>query len=149
MTPAATSTMSPDRIRHVASGDADIIIGSHISAVRVALRKVIAGHIPYIYTPVYEGGERTPGVMAIGETPGSQSRPAIEWLANIKKASRWYLIGSDYVWPWLSHRATKKYIAGRGRARRRRRVRAGSASTITARTLRGSAPRSPTWFSFR
>ena len=54
----------------VASEDADLVMGSHISAVRVALRKVVAGHIPYLYTPVYEGGERTPGVMAIGETPG-------------------------------------------------------------------------------
>jgi ABC-type branched-subunit amino acid transport system substrate-binding protein len=98
----------------VASDDADIIIGSHISAIRVALRKVVAGRIPYVYTPVYEGGEKTPGVMAIGETPRAQSRPAIEWMANVKRAARWYLIGSDYVWPWLSHRATKKYIAGAG-----------------------------------
>jgi urea transport system substrate-binding protein len=98
----------------VASNDADIIMGSHISAVRVALRKVVAGRIPYVYTPVYEGGERTSGVMAIGETPRTQSRPVIEWLANVKNASRWYLIGSDYVWPWLSHRATKKYIADAG-----------------------------------
>ena len=98
----------------IAAGDADIIMGSHISAVRVALRKVIAGRVPYIYTPVYEGGERTPGVMAIGETPRDQSRPAIEWMASEKKATRWYLIGSDYVWPWLAHKATKKYIAGAG-----------------------------------
>jgi urea transport system substrate-binding protein len=98
----------------VEAGDADIIMGSHISAVRVALRKVFAGRIPYIYTPVYEGGERTAGVMAIGETPRGQSRPAIEWLADVKRASRWYLIGSDYVWPWLSHRAIKNYITGAG-----------------------------------
>jgi urea transport system substrate-binding protein len=98
----------------VAADDADVIMGSHISAVRVALRKVVAGRIPYIYTPVYEGGERTPGVMAIGETPRNQSRPAIEWLASAKRASRWYLIGSDYVWPWLSHKAVKKYIAAAG-----------------------------------
>ena len=98
----------------VASDDADIIMGSHISAVRVALRKVVGGRIPYVYTPVYEGGERTPGVMAIGETPRALSRPAIEWLATAKNAARWYLIGSDYVWPWLSHRATKRYIADAG-----------------------------------
>ncbi len=95
----------------VASDDADIIMGTHISAVRVALRKVVGGRIPYVYTSVYEGGERTPGVMAIGEIPRAQLRPAIEWLADAKKAARWYLIGSDYVWPWLSHRAVKKYIA--------------------------------------
>src|SRR5690349_13811779 len=98
----------------VASEDADLVMGSHISAVRVALRKVVAGHIPYLYTPVYEGGERTPGVMAIGETPGAQWRPSIEWLANARQASNFYLIGSDYVWPWLSHRAIKKYIADAG-----------------------------------
>ncbi len=92
----------------------DLVMGSHISAVRLALRKAIGGRVPYIYTPVYEGGERTPGVLAIGETPRSQSRPAIQWLATAKNASRWYLIGSDYVWPWLSHRAIKKYISEAG-----------------------------------
>jgi urea transport system substrate-binding protein len=98
----------------IAFDEVDVIMGSHISAVRVALRKVTRNRVPYIYTPVYEGGERTPGVMAIGETPRGQSRPAIDWLAGVKKASRWYLIGSDYVWPWQSHRAVKKYIAETG-----------------------------------
>ncbi len=65
----------------------DIIMGSHISAVRLALRKVTSGRIPYVYTPVYEGGERTPGVMAIGETPRAESRPAIHWLTEVKKAT--------------------------------------------------------------
>ena len=64
-----------------ASEDADVIMGSHISAVRVALRSVVAGRIPYIYTPVYEGGEKTLGVMAIGETPRAhwrQARPVLD-----------------------------------------------------------------------
>ncbi len=94
--------------------EVDIIMGSHISAVRVALRKVTRGRVPYIYTPVYEGGERTPGVMAIGEVPRNQTRPAIHWLAETRKALRWYLIGSDYVWPWQSHRSIKTYIAEAG-----------------------------------
>jgi ABC-type branched-subunit amino acid transport system substrate-binding protein len=98
----------------VDNDDVDIVMGSHISAVRVALRKAIRGRVPYIYTPVYEGGERTANVMAIGETPRWQSRPAIDWLAQVKQARRWYLIGSDYVWPWLSHRAVKKYIKDAG-----------------------------------
>jgi ABC-type branched-subunit amino acid transport system substrate-binding protein len=98
----------------IACDEIDLIMGSHISAVRVALRKVTGNRIPYLYTPVYEGGERTPGVMAIGETPRWQSRPAIHWLADVKKARRWYLIGSDYVWPWQSHRAVKRYIKEAG-----------------------------------
>ncbi|GMP08205.1 MULTISPECIES: substrate-binding domain-containing protein [Bradyrhizobium] len=98
----------------IAFDEVDLIMGSHISAVRVALRKVTGNRIPYIYTPVYEGGERTPGVMAIGETPRWQSRPSIHWLADVKRAARWYLIGSDYVWPWQSHRAVKRYIKEAG-----------------------------------
>ncbi len=103
------------RVRDViALDEVDIIIGSHTSAVRVALREHIGGRIPYIYTTVYEGGERTPGVVAIGETPRNQLRPAIHWFANRKKAERWYLIGSNYVWPWLSHQAMKQYIGESG-----------------------------------
>lgn len=99
----------------IADDEIDLIVGMHTSAVRVALRKITAeNRIPYIYTPVYEGGELTPGVMAIGETPRWQSRPSIHWLADVKKATRWYLIGSDYVWPWQSHRAVKRYIKETG-----------------------------------
>ena len=43
--------------RAIAFDEIDVIMGSHISAVRLALRKVTAGRIPYVYTPVYEGGE--------------------------------------------------------------------------------------------
>jgi len=98
----------------ITAGGVDVIMGSHISAVRVAVRKVTSGRVPYIYTPVYEGGETTPGVMAIGETPQCQSRPVIHWLADAMEASRWYMVGSDYVWPWVSQRASKTYIAQAG-----------------------------------
>ena len=38
--------------------EADVIVGCHMSAVRVVLKKALAGRLPYIYTPIYEGGER-------------------------------------------------------------------------------------------
>lgn len=99
----------------IAFDEVDLVVGLHTSAVRIALRGLFVRHrLPYIYTPVYEGGERTPGVMAIGETPRWQSRPSIHWLADVKKAARWYLIGSDYVWPWQSHLAVKRYVKETG-----------------------------------
>src|SRR5262245_58633736 len=42
----------------IANDEVDVIMGSHISAVRVALRKVTRNRVPYVYTPVYEGGEQ-------------------------------------------------------------------------------------------
>lgn len=89
----------------------EAIIGMHISAVRVAVARALGGRVPFVYTPLYEGGERSPGVFAVGETPEQQLRPAISWLAGRRRARRWYLIGNDYVWPRVSHEAAKRYIA--------------------------------------
>ena len=90
---------------------AEAIIGMHISAVRVAVVRALGGRAPFVYTPLYEGGERHPAVFAVGETPEQQLQPAITWLAARRKARRWYLIGNDYVWPRMSHEAAKRYIA--------------------------------------
>lgn len=92
----------------------EAIVGMHISATRVAIARALAGRVPFVYTPLYEGGERSPGVFAIGETPEQQLRPAITWLAERRQARRWYLIGNDYVWPRILHATGKHYIAACG-----------------------------------
>jgi urea transport system substrate-binding protein len=97
----------------VADG-AEAIIGMHISAVRLALVRALRGRVPYVYTPVYEGGERSPGVFLVGETPSLQLKPSIHWLAEQRHVRRWYLVGNDYVWPRVSHRAARRYIADGG-----------------------------------
>jgi hypothetical protein len=85
-------------------GAIDAIVGMHTSQVRQRVLRDVARQIPYVYTPLYEGGERTPGVFALGETPGQQLRPAIEYLMERYRARRWMFIGNDYVWPRVSHR---------------------------------------------
>jgi urea transport system substrate-binding protein len=95
-------------------GEIDAIVGMHISAVRQNLRGTVAGRVPYIYTPLYEGGERTPGIYAIGETPQQQLRPAIRALAERFHLKRWALLGNDYVWPRLSHALACRYIRESG-----------------------------------
>jgi urea transport system substrate-binding protein len=97
-------------------GGAEAVIGMHISAVRLALVRALRGRVPYVYTPVYEGGECSPGVFLAGETPGMQLRPPIRWLAEHRVARRWYLVGNDYVWPHVSHRAARRYIKASGGA---------------------------------
>ncbi len=87
------------------------VVGMHISAVRQKLAKIIGGRVPYVYTPLYEGNERTPGIFALGETPQEQLRPAIRRVAEIHRVKKWALIGNDYVWPRFSHTFAKQYIA--------------------------------------
>ena len=93
---------------------AEAFIGMHDSAVRGALTNLFKGQVPYIYTPVYEGGECSPGTYVIGETPEQQLAPVIPWLASEKGASKWYLIGNDYNWPRDTNAAAKGYIEASG-----------------------------------
>ena len=88
----------------------DAIVGMHISTIRQRLREVVRQRVPYIYTPLYEGGEETPGIFPIGETPNLQLVPAMDFLHNSYWLRKWALIGNDYVWPRVSHAVAKRKI---------------------------------------
>ena len=94
----------------------EAFIGMHDSAVRGALTDLFKGQVPYVYTPVYEGGECSPGTYVLGETPTQQLEPVIPWLAAGKDVRRWYLIGNDYNWPRDTNSVAKDYIASAGGA---------------------------------
>ena len=85
------------------------VTGWHNSAVRQAVARRVAGQVPYVYTAVYEGGERTRGVFMTGETPGCQLLPAMQWMARELGVRRWAVVGNDYVWPRASARAARLY----------------------------------------
>lgn len=95
-------------------GEVDALVGMHTSAVRQRIVRAVGGRLPIVYTPVYEGGETTPGVHAIGETPGRQLRPAVDWLARHEGVRRWVLVGNDYVWPHVSHQHARRYVHASG-----------------------------------
>ncbi|APE45746.1 hypothetical protein BOO69_19035 (plasmid) [Sulfitobacter alexandrii] len=92
----------------------DAIVGMHLSAVRQRLSKVVRQRIPYIYTPLYEGGETTPGLFAIGETPKEQLAPALLALQARYRPRSWALVGNDYVWPRSSHSLAKSILKASG-----------------------------------
>ncbi|MDP9968944.1 ABC-type branched-subunit amino acid transport system substrate-binding protein [Variovorax paradoxus] len=98
----------------VQAGDIDAIIGMHTSAVRQRVLRAVGGQIPIVYTPLYEGGESTRDVFAIGETSARQLQPAIAWLGERKRPRRWFAVGNDYVWPHMSHHLARRYIAEAG-----------------------------------
>ena len=93
----------------VSLGVVDAVVGWHISAVRQALAPRIAHRVPYVYTALYEGGERTPGVFLTGETPARQLLPAMRVLAELSEARRWCIVGNDYVWPRVTAAAARRY----------------------------------------
>ena len=70
--------------------------------------------MPYIYTPVYEGGECAFNTYVIADTPEQQIRPSLTWMMKDKGAKSIYMIGDDYVWPRKCNEQAKKYIAENG-----------------------------------
>lgn len=85
----------------------DAIVGMHISAVRQNLSKIVQQRVPYIYTPLCEGGENTKGIFAIGDTLDRQLGPALEHLCTEMKVKNWALLSNDYVWPRSSNAYAK------------------------------------------
>ncbi|WP_300063116.1 substrate-binding domain-containing protein [uncultured Roseobacter sp.] len=94
----------------IAQRQIDAIVGMHISAVRQQIIATVQGRIPFIYTPLYEGGEAAPGVFAIGDTPARQLGPAIRYMSDRFRLKKWALIGNDYIWPRVSHAHAKKEL---------------------------------------
>lgn len=91
------------------AGTVDAVTGWHISSVRHALAPVVAGRVPYVYTSLYEGGERRAGIYCCGEVPRFQIHPALRWLRDHLDARRWFVLGDDYVWPRGSASAVRQY----------------------------------------
>ncbi|KXK60735.1 hypothetical protein AWW66_17355 [Micromonospora rosaria] len=98
----------------VSTGAVQGVTGWHISSVRQALAPRVAHRVPYVYTALYEGGERTEGVFLTSETPDAQLWPAMRLLAGEQGVRRWFVVGNDYVWPRRTARAAQRYALRTG-----------------------------------
>jgi urea transport system substrate-binding protein len=77
----------------------DVIIGCWTSASRKTVRPVMEkyDHL-LIYPMAYEGLEISPNIIYTGAAPNQQITPAVKWsIDNLGR--RFFLVGSDYVWP--------------------------------------------------
>ena len=95
-------------------GAFDLLVGFHTSDVHRALEEVLSGSAPYVFTPPHEGGRRRAGVLRIGQSPLDQHAAALSWLTRHRRARRWVLLGTDYVWPRAVHRAASRVLAEAG-----------------------------------
>lgn len=90
--------------------EVDVLVGTHMSNVRVAVRNAFSEAVPYVYATQYEGGEYGRGTFAIGETPEKQYGEAIRWMVRHMGTRRWYLLGNDYIWPRKTHMVLQQLI---------------------------------------
>jgi urea transport system substrate-binding protein len=93
------------------------VFGCWTSSSRKAVLPVLEENNGLLFYPVqYEGNESSPNVVYTGAAPNQQILPAIDWLLSSAGGSRkrFYLIGSDYIFPRTANFIIIKYLQTRG-----------------------------------
>lgn len=90
------------------------LFGCWTSASRKALLPVLEAHNALLWYPVqYEGLEQSPHVFYTGACPNQQIEPALGWLFR-HYGRRFYLVGSDYVFPRMVNRIVEAQLHREG-----------------------------------
>ena len=92
-----------------------VIFGCWTSASRKSVKPVVElkSHL-LIYPMAYEGLEQSPNIIYTGAAPNQQVIPAVSWCHEILKARKFFLIGSDYVWPHCVNEIIKDQLKALG-----------------------------------
>jgi urea transport system substrate-binding protein len=91
------------------------VFGCWTSASRRAVLPVVERHGSLLFYPVqYEGVEQSPHVVYLGPTPNQQILPALHWLIGFENRRRWFLVGSDYVFPVTANALIRAEAERRG-----------------------------------
>lgn len=91
-----------------------VVFGGWTSASRKNMKPVFEKHQHLLIYPIqYEGLEESPHIIYTGATPNQQITPAISWaFQNLGK--RFFLVGSDYIYPRTAAAIVKDLVATLG-----------------------------------
>jgi urea transport system substrate-binding protein len=90
------------------------VFGGWTSSSRKAMLPVFQRLHSLLWYPVqFEGNECSPNIMYSGAQPNQQALPALTW-AEAKGYKKYFLLGSDYVYPRTANLILKKHIAHDG-----------------------------------
>lgn len=108
-------TFAREAERLIADDRASVLFGCWTSASRKSVLPVIeaADHL-LVYPMAYEGLETSPQVVYTGAAPNQQITPAVQWCHATLEARRFFLIGSDYIWPHCVNAIISDQLAGLG-----------------------------------
>lgn len=90
------------------------LVSMGVNEMRKRLNRVIGGRIPHVYTPPFDGKERSPNVFTIGKSPFEQLVPILPHISKHLRAKRWAVIGREIGWPRSVNLLARRAIADAG-----------------------------------
>jgi urea transport system substrate-binding protein len=104
-------TFAREAERLVTREQVTYIFGCWTSASRKVVKPVVERYQGLLFYPVqYEGIEASPNIIYTGAAPNQQLIPAVKW-ASDNLGKRFYLVGSDYIFPRMAHTIIREVIA--------------------------------------
>lgn len=92
----------------------EALFGCWTSDCRKAVRTVVEKHHHLLFYPLqYEGLELSPDIVYTGAAPNQQVIPMALWALR-QHGKRYYLIGSDYIFPRTANRMVKEVLHANG-----------------------------------
>jgi urea transport system substrate-binding protein len=96
-----------------------VVFGCWTSVSRKAVLPVFEELNSILFYPVqYEGQESQRNIFYTGAAPNQQAIPAVDYLMNEEGVERWYLAGTDYVYPRTTNQILEALPARQGRRAR-------------------------------
>jgi len=108
-------TFAREADRLIDEEDVTVLFGCWTSASRKSVLPVLekSDHL-LIYPMAYEGLESCPNVIYTGAAPNQQITPAVQWCQSVLNARRFFLLGSDYIWPHCVNAIISDQLMGLG-----------------------------------
>lgn len=106
-----SDTFAEEAKRLIGEDEVVTVFGCWTSASRKTVVPIFeeANHL-LVYPVQYEGVEQSPNVIYLGATPNQQIIPALRWFYGFQNKKRFFIVGSDYVFPRVASEIIRDQI---------------------------------------
>ena len=95
--------------------EVSVVFGAWTSVSRKSVLPVFEELNSILFYPVqYEGQESQRNVFYTGAAPNQQAIPAVDYLIEVEGVERFYLAGTDYVYPRTTNQILEAYLLAQG-----------------------------------
>ncbi|MDO4497491.1 MAG: urea ABC transporter substrate-binding protein [Bacteroidales bacterium] len=115
--PASNPDLFAEKAKELLGKKVPVVFGCWTSVSRKSVLPVFEEYKGLLFYPVqYEGQECSPNIIYTGATPNQQLIPAAQYLMSEEGGSysKFYLLGTDYVFPRTANTILKTYLIANG-----------------------------------